>query len=100
VQPCSTCLQNGQNKNGQNKNGQNIGQGGTYQGGGTQNGQNKNGQNIGQGGTYQGGGYSAEQRNWNGLQQDYNARGQGGQWQQQYQGWRNSGSRGTLWRRP
>jgi len=113
VQPCSTCLQNGQNKNGQNKNGQNqngqnIGQGGTYQGGANQNGQNKNGQNIGQGGTYQGGGqqqgYNAEQKNWNGLQQDYNARGQGGQWQQQYQGWRNSGGGGSgggqFYRRP
>jgi hypothetical protein len=114
VQPCSTCLKSGDNQNGQNKNGQNIGQGGTYQGG-TQNGQNigqggtyqgggsTQNKNIGQGGTYQGGGqngYSAEQRNWNGLQQDYQARGQGGQWQQQYQGWRNSGSRGQFYRRP
>jgi hypothetical protein len=96
VQPCSTCLKNGNSNLGQNgqgqykagqNNGQNIGQGGTYQGGG-QNGSNANGYNAN--------GYrqSDQERNWNQLNQDWQGRQQGGEWQHQYQGWRSSGGGG------
>jgi len=90
VQPCSTCLNS---KGGQSGN---IGQGCQQQIG--QNRQFAQGGQAGQSG--QGNRPTDEQRNWNDLQQDWNARGQGQQRQQQYQSWRNSGSRGTLWRRP
>ncbi len=84
VQPCSTCL----NKGGQSGN---LGQ----------NGQGQQAQNFGQGGqNAQGYKPSNEERNWNQLQQDSQGRGLGAQRQQQYQGWRNGGSRGTLWHRP
>jgi Cysteine rich repeat len=122
VQPCSTCLKNGNGQNGNGQNG-NLGQNGQGQ---QKNGQNGNGQNgnLGQNGQGQqqigqngnlGQGGQGEQKlgqngnlgqggqgagNWNQLQQDWNARGQGQQRQQQYQGWRNGGSRGTLFRRP
>jgi hypothetical protein len=87
VQPCSTCLNSNGGQSG------NIGQGGKQQMG--QAGQFAQGGQAGQG--YR---PTDEQRNWNELQQDWNARGQGQQRQQQYQSWRNGGSRGTLWRRP
>jgi hypothetical protein len=99
VQPCSTCLNNGQNKNG--------GQLG-------QNGQTGQGGQSGQGGQFAQGGQAGQNgqngqalrpnemggSSWNQLQQDWQARGQGEQRQRNYQGWRNGGSRGTLFRKP